>query len=233
MLFSFSGCRICRDPPAAAPPAGKFPMRTERVRRACRNTGGGAGGRAIGGGCGSNGRQGKRPRPSGCDRPRLRMPMRMRGTRRARYLQTLLQPYSYADISLCRICYRRICLCRICHCSYYTQIFSTAAYLTQPYSYAEYAYAEYAYAAILRRYSLHKYSLRRNITYAHITHPLLCPHPPHLTPSNPIPSCPFPTKKIYKRKAPPPLSALTRAPSLRSGRPPSLRPLASLAWRSG
>lgn len=62
---------------------------------------------------GSNGRQGKRLRSSGCvcDRPRLWAPMRMRGTRRARYLQTLPQIYLYA------------------------------AYLTQLYSYAEYAYA--------------------------------------------------------------------------------------------
>ena len=53
------------------------------------------------------------PPRSGCDRPRLRALARMRGTRHARYLQTLPQPYSYT------------------------------AYLTQPYSYAEYAYAAY------------------------------------------------------------------------------------------
>ena len=52
----------------------------------------------------SDGRRGMRS--SGCDRPRLRMHMRMRGTRHARYLQTLPQPYSYA--------------------AYLTQIFSTA-----------------------------------------------------------------------------------------------------------
>ena len=61
----------------------------------------------------SDGRQGGRLRPSGCDRARLRALARMRGTRHARYLQTLPQPYSYA------------------------------AYLTQPYSYAEYACAAY------------------------------------------------------------------------------------------
>ena len=55
---------------------------------------------------------------SGCDRPRLRELARMRGTRHARYLQTLPQIYSYA------------------------------AYLTQLYPYAEYATAEYAYADI-------------------------------------------------------------------------------------
>ena len=61
---------------------------------------------------GSDGRQRRRLRPSGCDRPRLRMPMRMRGTRHARYLQTLPQIYLYAAI------------------------------LLQPYPHAEYAYAD-------------------------------------------------------------------------------------------
>ena len=79
--------------PAAAPPDGKFPMRPKRVRRACRSMGSGAGDRLTGGSDGSNGRQG---RSSGCDRPRLRALMRMRGTRHARYLQTLPQIYSYA-----------------------------------------------------------------------------------------------------------------------------------------
>ena len=53
----------------------------------------------------------------------VRMPMRMRGTRRARYLQTLLQPYSYAE-------------------------YATAEYATAEYATAEYATAEYAYADI-------------------------------------------------------------------------------------
>lgn len=60
---------------------------------------------AIGGSGGSNGRQGRRLRPSGCDRPRLREPMRMRGTRHARYLQTLPQPYSYAEYVYADILY--------------------------------------------------------------------------------------------------------------------------------
>lgn len=47
-VFPRSGCRKCRDPPAALPPDGKFPMRPKRVCRACRNVGGGAGERAIG-----------------------------------------------------------------------------------------------------------------------------------------------------------------------------------------
>ena len=112
-----SGCGICRGPPAALPPAGKFPMRPKRVRRACRSMGSGAGeGRpAI---------KWKAREASGCDRPRLRELMRMRGTRDARYLQTLPQPYSYVAIL------RRYSL-------------------LQPYSYAEYAYAD-----ILCRYSL-------------------------------------------------------------------------------
>ena len=109
-VSSRSGCRKRRASPAAAPPDGKFPMRPKRVRRACRKTGGGAGERASG-----DRMEGK---GSGCDRPRIRMPMRMRGTRHARYLQTLPQTYLYA------------------------------AYLTQPYSYAEYVTAEYAYADI-------------------------------------------------------------------------------------
>ena len=79
---------------------------------------------AIGWSGGSDGRQGKRG--SVCDRPRPRGLVRMRGTRHARYLQTLPQPYSYA--------------------AYLTQLYSYAAYLTQLYSYAEYAYVEYAYA---------------------------------------------------------------------------------------
>ena len=68
---------------------------------------------------------GERPRSSGCvcDRPRPRGLVRMRGTRHARYLQTLPQPYSYA--------------------AYLTQLYSYAEY-----AYVEYAYAEYAYAAI-------------------------------------------------------------------------------------
>lgn len=44
-VFPRSGCGICRDPPAAAPPAGKFPMLPKRVCRACRNAGGGMGDR--------------------------------------------------------------------------------------------------------------------------------------------------------------------------------------------
>ena len=143
--------------PAAAPPDGRFPMRPKRVRRACRSMGSGAGDRLTGGSDGSNGRRG---RSSGCvcDLPRLRALMRMRGTRRARYLQTLPQPYSYA--------------------AYLTQIFSTAAYLLQLYP-----YTEYATAAILRRYSL-----RKHIAYAHITHPLLClpPSSHHILNPDPI-----------------------------------------------
>lgn len=54
-------------------------------------------------GCGSNGRRGRRPRPSGCGRPRLRVLMRMRGTRHARYLQTPPQPYSYAEYATAAI----------------------------------------------------------------------------------------------------------------------------------
>ena len=86
--------------PAALSPAGKFPMRAKRVRRACRSMGSGAGGGrpacpAIGW---------KAREASGCDRPRLRALARMRGTRHARYLQTLPQPYSYADIFLCSYC---------------------------------------------------------------------------------------------------------------------------------
>ena len=97
---------------AAAPPAGKFPMRPKRVRRARRSIGSGAGDRRVR-------RIGWKAREaSGCDRPRLRVLMRMRGTRDARYLQTLPQIYPYA------------------------------AYPTQLYSYAEYATAEYAYADI-------------------------------------------------------------------------------------
>lgn len=113
-----SGCRICRGSPAAAPPAGKFPMRPKRVRRACRSMGSGAGE----GDRRSDGRQGKRMRPPGCDRPRLWVLMRMRGTRHARYLQTLPQIYSYA------------------------------AYLTQLYSYAEYATADILRKYSLRKH---------------------------------------------------------------------------------
>lgn len=53
----------------------------------------------------------------------VRMPMRMRGTRHARYLQTLLQPYSYAEYATAEYSYADIL-----HCSLST--------------------AEYAYAAI-------------------------------------------------------------------------------------
>lgn len=64
----------------------------------------------------------------------VRMPMRMRGTRNARYLQTLPQPYSYAayltqPYSYADIATAAISPCRIFLCSYSTQTFSTAAYL--------------------------------------------------------------------------------------------------------
>lgn len=86
-ILSRSGCRICRDPPASLPPGGKFPMPQKRARRARRNSGCGTGERAIGDqmeGRGSGGASAIVRL-----RPRLRMPMRMRGTRHARYLQTL------------------------------------------------------------------------------------------------------------------------------------------------
>ena len=123
---------------------GKFPTRPKRVRRACRSIGGE---RPIGD------RADQMEGKGGvCDRPAaaVRMPMRMRGTRHARYLQTLPQPYSYA------------------------------AYLTQLYSYAEYAYAEYTYcryyvghnatATILRRYSLLQLYSTVDILYCSYTH---------------------------------------------------------------
>lgn len=174
MLFSFSGCRICRDPPAAVPPAGKFPMRTERVRRACRNTGGGAGRRPIGDQM--EGRGGVRDRPVAIVRG-VRMLVRMRGTRRARYLQTLPQPYSYAAyptqifstaaILLRRICYCRICYCRICLCRYCVGHNATAAYLLHIMTVAYTATAEYSTVDILY------------CSYTHITYSQRPPHSPH------------------------------------------------------
>ena len=106
----------------------------------------------------TGGSDGRRGRSSGCDRPRLRALMRMRGTRHARYLQTLPQPYSCADIFLCSYCY----------CRYYVDHIATAA--------------------ILRRYSLHKYSLRKHTIHTHITHPLLClpPSSHHILNPDPI-----------------------------------------------
>ena len=147
-----SGCGRTAVRRPQLPPDGKFPMRPKRVRRACRSMGSGAGDRLTGGSDGSNGRRG---RSSGCDRPRLRELMRMRGTRRARYLQTLpqiyshaaylTQPYPYADIFLRRICYCRICLRR-----YYV--------------------GHNATAAILRRYSLLQLYSTADILYCSYTH---------------------------------------------------------------
>lgn len=77
---------------------------------------------------GRSGQAGDR-RPNGSNGGRgagFRMPMRMRGTRDARYLQTLPQPYSYAEYSYADIFLRRICLC-----SYYVGHNATAAYLPQ------------------------------------------------------------------------------------------------------
>ena len=54
--------------------------------------------------------------------------------------------------------------------------------------------------------------------------PFSASHLPHIIFSIPIPSFLLPIKKIYKRKPPLPLSAPGLAPSLRSSRPPSLRP---------
>ena len=100
----FSGTEICRGSRAAAPPAGKFPMRPERARRACRSIGSGAGDRR------SNGRRG---RSSGCDRPR-----RPDAHAHAGHASRTLFANATAAIFL-----RRICLCRYIP----TQIFSTAA----------------------------------------------------------------------------------------------------------
>lgn len=116
-----------RRPPF--PPGGKFPTRPKRVRLACRSIGGGMGERAIGGSGGSNGRQGRRRRRMRMRRTRwadVRMPMRMRGTRRARYLQTLPQPYSYAAYLTQLYSYAAISLRRICLCSYYVGHTATA-----------------------------------------------------------------------------------------------------------
>ena len=152
---------------------------------------------AIGGSNGRQGRRVRRPRSSGCDRPRLRMPMRMRGTRRARYLQTLLQPYSYAAyltqiFSTAAIFLRRICYCRICLCSYYVGHNATAAYLLHIMTTVDITTAEYSYAAILTSH----------------THNVL---PTHLIPaslkvshrSSPLP----PSRNIQSNRPPPPLLA--------------------------
>lgn len=64
---SVSGCGKRGSPPASLPPAGKFPMRPERARRACRSIGRGAGERAVGG------RTDRTEGKGGGGRPRLRM----------------------------------------------------------------------------------------------------------------------------------------------------------------
>ena len=69
-----------------------------------------------------------------------------------------------------------------------------------------------------------------NILYVSIPYilisltPFSASHLPHIISSIPIPSFLLPIKKIHKRKPPLPLSAPGLAPSLRSSRPPSLRP---------
>ena len=153
--------------PAAAPPAGKFHMRPKRVRRACRSMGSGAGDRLTGGSDGSNGRRG---RSSGCDRPRLRALMRMRGTRHARYLQTLPQPYSYAAYLTQPYSYADIFLRRICYC----RIFLRRYYV-----------GHNATAAILRRYSLLQLYSTVDIT---ATAAILTSHAHNVLPTHLIPS---------------------------------------------
>lgn len=73
-----------------------------------------------------------------------RMPMRMRGTRDARYLQTLLQIHSYAAyltqiFSTAAIFLRRICLCRYC-----VGHNATAAIFYRRYCYCSYTHITYS-----------------------------------------------------------------------------------------
>lgn len=107
---SRSGCRICRDPPAALPPAGKFPMLPKRVCRACRSIGGGAGGRAIGdqmeGGGGARDRPAATVRGSGCPCACGARVAHAICKRYRRYIPT--QIYSYAEYAAAEYAYADI-----------------------------------------------------------------------------------------------------------------------------
>ena len=148
--------------PAAAPPDGKFPMRPKRVRRACRNSGGGAG----------------EGRPADqMDR------MEGRGDRPDAIVR--------GSGSL-RACGARVthAICKRCLRYIPTQIFSTAAYLLQLF-YCSYIPTQnmlmqiYSYAAILRRYSLLQLYSTVDITAAAA---ILTSHAYNVLPTHLIPS---------------------------------------------
>lgn len=126
---SLSGCGIRRGSPAAVPPGGKFPMRPERVRRACRSIGGGMGERAIGDrtdqmeGRGSGG-------ASAIVRLRLRSSAALGAHAHAGHASRTLFANATADISLRSLSNAAIFLRRICLCSYYVGHNATAAIST-------------------------------------------------------------------------------------------------------
>lgn len=133
----------------------------------------------------------------------VRMPMRMRGTRHARYLQTL------------------------------PQIFSAAAYPTQLFYvdilYTDILHTDILHTDILHTDILYVSILHIPTSLT----PFSASHLPHITSSIPIPSFLLPIKKIYKRKPPLPFLPLAWLLRFAPVAPHLFAPLASLAWRSG